>query len=245
MYIGEAWKTTSPHVGKGISLRIRYNVRYPDSGNRQIFASGIRNPRSSAQEIRRNPETRNPETCTGNPGSTTWNSDHPRLSWIYLTLPIRHISVVRHHFLCSMLPYQHLATCGSWIHQTSVKMAETVRNFEHILLAFRSTNSSRLGIFIYFLLVIIKTKTVSLTKNYWPYNCINNIPGCLYYETCKRPRYPASRDFSLHAWILAFTKSFATYKPQENMLKGKFKRLAAEVFPGAYRTKQLRDWRRE
>ena len=86
MYIGEAWKTTSPHVGKGISLRIRYNVRDPDSGNRQIFASGIRNPRSSAQEIRRNPETRNPENCTGNPGSTTWNSDHPRLSWIYLTL---------------------------------------------------------------------------------------------------------------------------------------------------------------
>ena len=86
MYIGEAWKTTSPHVGKGISLRIRYNVRDPDSGNRQIFASGIRNPRSSAQEIRRNPETWNPETCTGNPGSTTWNSDHPRLSWIYLTL---------------------------------------------------------------------------------------------------------------------------------------------------------------
>ena len=40
MYIGEAWKTTSSHVGKGISLRIRYNVRYPDSGNRQIF-SGI------------------------------------------------------------------------------------------------------------------------------------------------------------------------------------------------------------
>lgn len=86
MYIGEAWKTTSPHVGKGISLRIRYNVRDPDSGNRQIFASGIRNPRSSAQEIRRNPEIRNPETCTGNPGSTTWNSDHPRLSWIYPTL---------------------------------------------------------------------------------------------------------------------------------------------------------------
>ena len=51
-----------------------------------MFASGIRNPRNSAQEFRWNPETRNPETCTGNPGSTTWNSDHPRLSWIYLTL---------------------------------------------------------------------------------------------------------------------------------------------------------------
>ena len=63
-----------------------YKVLYPVPGIRQIFASGIRNPRNSAQEIRRNPETRNPETCTGNPGSTTWNSDNPRLSWIYLTL---------------------------------------------------------------------------------------------------------------------------------------------------------------
>ena len=191
---------------------------------------GIRDPQRGIQII---------QDCLG------FTSHCPKNWRTFSLTPIRHISVVRHHFLCSMLPYQHLATCGSWIHQTSVKMAETVRNFEHILLAFRSTNSSRLGIFIYFLLVIIKTKTVSLTKNYWPYNCINNIPGCLYYETCKRPRYPASRDFSLHAWILAFTKSFATYKPQENMLKGKFKRLAAEVFPGAYGTKQLRDWRRE
>ena len=74
---------------------------------------------------------------------------------------------------------------------------------------------------------------------------MNNIPGCLYYDICKRSRYPVSRDFSLHEWILAFTKSFATYKPQENMLKGKIKRLAAEVLPGAYRTKQLRDWWRE
>ena len=74
---------------------------------------------------------------------------------------------------------------------------------------------------------------------------MNNISGCLYYDICKRPRYPMSRDFSLHEWILAFTKSFATRKPQENMLKGKLKRLAAEVFLGAYRTKQLRYWGRE
>ena len=41
MYIGEAWKTTSPHVGKGISLRFRYGIQIPETGKSLLVESGI------------------------------------------------------------------------------------------------------------------------------------------------------------------------------------------------------------